>query len=193
MAWILDQTIPHTAFRQIKKPGDCSIDPGPLRTTLPPPWQAATSPRPVRWMTSASWASAAISCGVNPRLLHRLTAVRVASRAAAERPNPAPIGRRHSVVTETVTPSFLRTYSSSGEVLGIEDTVSGFILAVHRDGHGIRRGDRCRDAFADHDTGPDTSRSGGRFPFNSPEIPGDMTRAECSDRPVFMGIGKYDV
>src|SRR5512137_70119 len=89
--------------------------PGPDRTTHPPPWQAATSPSPVLWETSAAWAHCAISLGLIPRSKRRSRAVRVARRAAAESPNPAPIGRVHSVITDAVTSSSFMTDVRSGE------------------------------------------------------------------------------
>ncbi len=39
----------------------------------------------------------------------------VARTAAAESPNPAPMGSRHSVVTRAATPSRSRAYSTGGD------------------------------------------------------------------------------
>ena len=83
--------------------------------THPPDWQAGTDiAKPVRG-NFAAWAHCAISRELIPRSKRWFAAVRVASRAAAESPNPAPIGRVHSVITDAVISISSMTDVRSGE------------------------------------------------------------------------------
>ena len=65
------------------------------------------------------------------------------------------------------------------------DMITGGILTFNRDRGGIRWYNGCRHPLADHDTGTGTSGNCNRIPHNAPEITGDVSRAECSDRPLF--------
>ena len=167
--------------------------PGPVLRTRPPPWHAATSPRPVRKITSVSCASPAISSAGSSRSRSRFAAVSVASSAAAERPNPALMGSRQTVSTETVTPSL----SSAEERGGAAGKVSAGPPAgdstciVTEDWPGRSHG--CSHPFAYHDTGADAPCCCRIAPVDPPEIPGDVAGTECCHGCRFHGSLELDI
>ena len=86
------------------------------RTANPPPWQAATSPSPVLCRIFRLMGVKGDLLKGEPKTKTRSRAVSVERSAAAESPNPAPMGSLHSVTIEAVTPTRSMADDSSGEV-----------------------------------------------------------------------------